>query len=141
MTDETDAELFIEAQDSVWAAVISELKGGKKTSHWMWFVFPQLASLGQSHMAQLYGIHNLAEARAYLGNPVLRARLVEVSRLLLGHGDKRADAILGSTDAQKLCSSMTLFSAVPDAPAEFCEVLDTFFGGERCQLTQRALQV
>lgn len=141
MTDETDAELFIEAQDTVWASVISELTDGKKQSHWMWFVFPQLASLGQSHMAQLYGIHNLAEARAYLGDPVLRGRLVEVSRLLLNHGGKPAEAILGSTDAQKLRSSMTLFSAVPDAPGEFTEVINTFFGGEPCPLTHQALHI
>lgn len=139
MTDETDAELFIEAQDTVWAAVISELTAGKKQSHWMWFVFPQLASLGQSHMAQLYGIHNLSEARAYLGDPVLRGRLVEVSRLLLNHRDTSAEDILGSTDAQKLRSSMTLFSAVPGAPDEFSNVLDAFFNGEPCPLTQQAL--
>lgn len=141
MTDETDAELFIEAQDTVWASVISELTDGKKTSHWMWFVFPQLASLGQSHMAQLYGIHNLGEARAYLSEPVLRRRLVEVCRLLLSHKDKQAEAILGSTDAQKLRSSMTLFSAVPNAPHEFAEILDTFFDGKACPLTQQELRL
>ncbi|MEO9779119.1 MAG: DUF1810 domain-containing protein [Sedimentitalea sp.] len=141
MTDETDAELFIEAQDTVWASVISELTAGKKQSHWMWFVFPQLASLGQSHMAQLYGIHNLAEARAYLGDPVLRGRLVEVSRLLLSHRDTSAEDILGSTDAQKLRSSMTLFAAVPGAPDEFSTVLDAFFNGEPCPLTQQALNI
>ncbi|MDU9004257.1 DUF1810 domain-containing protein [Sedimentitalea todarodis] len=140
MTDETDAELFVEAQDTVWATVISELTEGKKQSHWMWFVFPQLASLGQSHMAQLYGIHNLAEARAYLSDPVLRERLVEVCRLLLSHSGKQAETILGPTDAQKLRSSMTLFSAVPDAPAVFTGVLETFYNGERCAVTDKELR-
>ncbi len=140
MTAETDADLFLEAQDTVWASVISELTRGRKTSHWMWFVFPQLASLGQSHMAQLYGIHNLAEASAYLDDPRLRARLLEVSRLILRHDDSTAEAILGQTDALKLRSSMTLFSAVPDAPDEFSRVLETFYGGAPCPLTREALQ-
>ncbi|WP_424985773.1 DUF1810 domain-containing protein [Microbulbifer sp. S227A] len=139
MTGETDADLFIEAQDTVWASVKSELTGGRKTSHWMWFVFPQLASLGQSHMAQLYGIHNLAEAQAYLDDPTLRARLLEVARLVLAHDDKTAEAIFGATDALKLRSSMTLFAAVPGAPDAFSRIIDTFFDGVPCPLTTEAL--
>ena len=139
MTDETDAELFIEAQDSVWEAVIAELTEGLKTSHWMWFVFPQLASLGQSDISQLYGLHDLPEAQAYLANETLRDRLVKVSSLMLTHGDLKAEQILGPVDALKLQSSMTLFSAVPDAPAVFDEVLDTFYGGKKCQETLRQL--
>ena len=72
MSDETDADLFIEAQDTVWASVVSELTAGQKSGHWMWFVFPQLASLGQSDMSQLFGLHDLDEARAFLAHPELR---------------------------------------------------------------------
>lgn len=136
---EEELEMFVEAQDTVWSDVLSELSAGKKTSHWMWFVFPQLAKLGKSHMAQLYGIEDLAEAKAYLGHEVLSARLVEVSRLMLSHADQDAAEILGKVDAKKLRSSMTLFAAVPDAPGEFKQVLDEFYSGSPCPLTIEAL--
>ncbi|UWQ49626.1 DUF1810 domain-containing protein [Leisingera caerulea] len=134
-----ELDMFVEAQDTVWAAVLSELSAGQKTSHWMWFVFPQLAELGRSHMAQLYGIEDLAEATAYLNHDKLRARLVEVSQLMLQHRGKAPEQILGSIDAKKLRSSMTLFAAVPGAPAEFREVLVAFYDGQPCPLTQDAL--
>ncbi|SFU13894.1 DUF1810 domain-containing protein [Sedimentitalea nanhaiensis] len=137
--DETDADLFLEAQDSVWQSVVAELKAGRKTGYWIWFVFPQLAELGRSDMSQLYGIHDLAEARAYLAHSDLRARLVHVSTLMLTHQGTAVDVILGTLDAQKLQSSMTLFAAVPDAPPEFEQVLDAFFDGRRCQTTLRAI--
>ncbi|UWQ74739.1 DUF1810 domain-containing protein [Leisingera sp. M658] len=134
-----ELEMFVEAQDTVWAAVLTELSAGKKTSHWMWFVFPQLAELGQSHMAQLYGIEDLTEAIAYLNHEKLRSRLVDTSQLMLQHKGTDPAQILGSTDAKKLRSSMTLFAAVPGAPAEFRQVLDTFYGGQPCPLTKAAL--
>ncbi|KIC36307.1 DUF1810 domain-containing protein [Leisingera sp. ANG-M7] len=134
-----ELDMFVEAQDTVWAAVLSELSAGQKTSHWMWFVFPQLAELGRSHMAQLYGIEDLAEATAYLNHEVLRARLVEVSRLILSHQGKDAAQILGGIDAKKLRSSMTLFAAVPGAPTEFQKVLSAFYGGQPCPMTKAAL--
>ncbi|AAV93348.1 hypothetical protein SPO0017 [Ruegeria pomeroyi DSS-3] len=137
--DDDELEMFVEAQDTVWPDVLRELTLGQKTSHWMWFVFPQLAELGQSHMAQLYGIGDLDEAAAYLAHPALRARLIEVSRLMLTHAGKRPDDILGSIDAKKLRSSMTLFAAVPDAPGEFRAVLEAFYDGSPCPLTLRAL--
>lgn len=140
MTGETDTGLFTEAQDSVWESVIAELRAGRKTSHWMWFVFPQLASLGRSHMAQLYGIHDLAEATAYLNDPTLRARLVQACRLMLTHAGSRPEAILGPVDAMKLRSSMTLFAAVPGAPDIFSEVLDAFYEGQPCALTRQAIE-
>lgn len=139
MTDDTDADLFIEAQDTVWEDVLRELEAGRKTGHWMWFVFPQLALLGRSNTSQLYGIHDLAEARAYLSHPVLRDRLVQVSRLMLRHAGKPPEAILGQVDAMKLQSSMTLFAAVPGAPEEFQAVLDAFYDGEPCRQTQEAI--
>ena len=136
---EEELDMFVEAQDAVWTEVVAELTAGTKTSHWMWFVFPQLARLGQSHMSQLYGLEDLSEARAYLGHDTLRARLVEVSRLLLSHAGQDANSILGDVDAQKLQSSMTLFAAVEDAPKEFGLVLKTFFDGKACANTLEAL--
>ncbi len=134
-----ELEMFIEAQDTVWSDVLHELEQGQKTSHWMWFVFPQLAELGQSHMAQLYGIEDLDEAAAYLAHPELRRRLTEVARLMLTHAGKDPAEILGKVDAKKLRSSMTLFAAVPDAPPEFQAVLDAFYDGQPCPRTQQAL--
>ncbi|MBE1296745.1 MAG: DUF1810 family protein [Rhodobacteraceae bacterium] len=131
--------MFVEAQDTVWSDVRSELSAGKKTSHWMWFVFPQLAELGKSHMAQLYGIEDLAEAKAYLGHEVLGPRLAEVAGLMLSHQGQDAAEILGKVDAKKLRSSMTLFAAVPDAPDAFKQVIDAFYGGTPCPLTIEAL--
>ncbi|SMX44149.1 hypothetical protein RUA8715_02377 [Ruegeria arenilitoris] len=134
-----ELEMFIEAQDTVWSDVLRELEQGEKTSHWMWFVFPQLAELGQSHMAQLYGIEDLNEAAAYLAHPELRRRLTEVAQLMLTHAGKDPADILGKVDAKKLRSSMTLFAAVPDAPPEFQTVLDAFYDGQPCPRTQQAL--
>ncbi|MFT6458224.1 DUF1810 domain-containing protein [Pseudophaeobacter arcticus] len=134
-----ELEMFVEAQDTVWADVLAELKVGKKTTHWMWFVFPQLAELGQSHMAQLYGIEDLSEATAYLGHDVLRSRLIEVSKLMLTHQGQDPATILGTTDAKKLRSCMTLFAATPDAPDIFAEVLATFFAASPCEATLEAI--
>lgn len=135
MTEETDADLFIEAQDTVWDSVLAELGAGKKTGHWMWFVFPQLASLGQSDMAQLFGLHDMAEARAYLGHDTLRQRLEQASELVLDHKSLTARKIFGPVDAMKLRSSMTLFRAVPGASPVYAQVLDAFFDGEPCPKT------
>jgi uncharacterized protein (DUF1810 family) len=135
-----DTRLFLKAQDTVWDSVIAELTKGRKTSHWMWFVFPQLTSLGRSQTAQIYGISDLAEAQAYLDDPTLRQRLVQVCGLMLLHSDKSPEEILGSIDAMKLRSSMTLFAAIPDAPDVFSEVLDAFYDGQHCDLTQQALK-
>ena len=135
--DDLDEELdmFVEAQDAVWSEVIAELTAGKKTSHWMWFVFPQLASLGSSPMAQLYGIEDLREAELFLEHDVLRERLITVCRLLLSHKGTKSDAILGKVDAKKLRSSMTLFAAAPNAPSECRDVLVQFFDGKVCPHT------
>lgn len=137
--DDDELEMFVEAQDTVWSAVVSELTAGQKDSHWMWFVFPQLADLGSSDMAKLYGMHDLGEAKAFLAHDTLRQRLQQVVGLVLSHADKSAEDIFGSLDAQKLQSSMTLFSVVPDAPNEFRVVLDQFFDGQMCSKTRDAL--
>ncbi len=139
MSGDAAAKLFIAAQDRVWTSVVAELTAGRKTSHWMWFVFPQLAGLGRSQMSQRYGIPGLDAARAYLAHPTLRARLVEVSALMLTHRGTGAETILGGIDAQKLRSSMTLFATVPGAPPECAQVLDAFYGGRRCEATMRAI--
>ncbi|KQV71308.1 calpastatin [Nocardioides sp. Root122] len=121
---------FVDAQEGVHDRALAELRAGRKTSHWMWFVFPQVGGLGSSAMAQRYAIGSLEEARAYLDHPVLGPRLVECVEATLSHSDLTALEILGSPDDVKLRSSMTLFAraAGPDAP--FQRVLDAFFAGE-----------
>jgi uncharacterized protein (DUF1810 family) len=117
VSDPFDLERFVEAQDRVWPAVLAELRAGRKTSHWMWFVFPQLAGLGHSPMSVKYAISGLDEARAYLAHPVLGARLRECAQILLDLSGYSAFDIFGSVDAMKLRSSMSLFAeAAPDEP-------------------------
>jgi uncharacterized protein (DUF1810 family) len=122
---------FVAAQDAVWPAVEAELAAGRKTSHWMWFVFPQLAGLGRSDRARFFGLASLDEARAYLAHPVLGPRLRRAVALLLPHAPLGAAAVLGPIDALKLRSCLTLFAeAAPDEPliaealAAFCDGLD-----------------
>lgn len=108
------------------------MRAGAKHSHWMWFVFPQIAGLGRSPTARLYAIAGLAEARAYLAHPVLGSRLLECTEAMLGWAGRRsAEAILGSIDALKFKSSMTLFEAAAEEPARFAAALDAFCAGER----------
>lgn len=131
---------FLDAQAEMMPAVEAELRAGRKSSHWMWFVFPQLRALGRSGTALHFGITGIAEARAYLGHPVLGPRLVACAGLVLGHaGRSTAHAIFGSPDDVKLRSSMTLFAAADPAEPVFAAVLDAFFGGEPDPLTQRLL--
>lgn len=124
---------FLDAQADTYAAALAELREGRKRSHWMWFIFPQLASLGRSGTAKFYGIADLAEARAYLADPVLGPRLIACAEAMLMHPDRSAEDILGPVDALKLRSSATLFET---AGAEAMgRVLATFYGGERCAAT------
>lgn len=132
---------FVTAQDPVFAAVLAELGAGRKQSHWMWFVFPQLAGLGFSDMARRYALLDLAAARAYLADPVLGARLREATRLILGHADRSARDILGTPDDMKFHSSMTLFRRAATDAADvglFQRALDAFFGGD---LDRQSLQL
>lgn len=120
---------FTAAQDGIYPQVLGELAAGRKRSHWMWFIFPQLAGLGSSAMAQRYAIGDLAEARAYLAHPVLGARLRDCSRLVLAVQGATVHDIFGSPDNMKFHSSMTLFAQAAPAEALFRECLDKYFGG------------
>lgn len=126
---------FVEAQDAggTYATALAELRRGRKTSHWMWFVFPQVAGLGRSSTAQLYAVAGLAEARAYLADPVLGQRLRECCEVLLELDEPDAVAVFGSVDAMKLRSSMTLFSRAAEVELDralFDGVLEKWFDGE-----------
>ena len=134
-----DLERFVSAQEETYDAALAELRRGRKESHWMWWIFPQLASLGRSGTAKAYGITDLAEAEAYLAHPVLGPRLVEAARAMLAHRGQAPEAVLGGIDALKLRSCATLFAAVPGAPGEFRAVLDAFYGGEADPRTEGAL--
>ena len=134
-------ERFVQAQDAggTYDQALRELSTGRKTSHWMWFVFPQLAGLGHSAMAQAYALGSLDEARAYVAHPVLGPRLRACVDAVLSHPDRSAEQVLGGIDALKLRSSMTLFArADPDEPA-YAAVLETFYGGEPDPRTEQLL--
>ncbi|MFO1539554.1 MAG: DUF1810 domain-containing protein [Chloroflexota bacterium] len=135
-----DASADLDTDETTWAAACRELREGRKRSHWMWFVFPQVAGLGQSEMARRYAITSLAEARAYLRDPVLGPRLEEAAgAILAAPADRDAVAILGETDARKLHASMTLFLRADPDRATFRAVLDRFHGGEPDPATDRIL--
>jgi len=136
-----DLERFLAAQDNsgTFARAMSELRAGRKRSHWMWFVFPQLAGLGHSEMSQTYAIASLDEAREYLADPVLGWRLRESAAALLEHPARSAEEILGPVDALKLRSSMTLFAAADPEEAVFAGVLEAFYGGEPDPATEALL--
>lgn len=129
----SDLSRFIKAQDSShngFADALKEIKAGKKRGHWMWYIFPQLRGLGFSHMSHYYGISGRQEAEAYLNHPTLGTRLREITEALLDHHDRTANEILGTIDAIKLKSCMTLFDSIsPDDI--FAKALDSFFNGNR----------
>jgi uncharacterized protein (DUF1810 family) len=135
MVDRFNLKRFVEAQDPVYERVCAELRGGRKTSHWMWFVFPQIAGLGVSEMARRFSISSLNEARAYLGDPVLGPRLAECTRLVCAIQGKTIHEILGSPDDLKFRSCMTLFSRAASDPQLFEEALNRYFSGEPDALT------
>ncbi len=142
MDDPYRLERFVEAQDraGTYDRAVAELRAGSKQSHWMWFIFPQIAGLGSSPMAQEFAIGSLAEARAYLAHPVLGPRLAECSRILNAAADgTSATAILGPVDAMKLRSSMTLFAAAAPEVQTFTDVLSRFFDGQPDEATLERL--
>ncbi|MCZ2859948.1 DUF1810 domain-containing protein [Blastococcus sp. VKM Ac-2987] len=139
MSDSSDLRRFVDAQAQTYDQALAELRAGEKRTHWMWFVFPQIAGLGRSGMAQRFALSGLDEARAYLAHPVLGRRLVECSRALTALDTDDPVRVMGSIDAQKLRSSMTLFArAAPEQPV-FREVLDHFFAGAEDEATTSRL--
>jgi uncharacterized protein (DUF1810 family) len=126
-----DLERFVTAQDNrgTYQQAVAELRDGRKTSHWMWYIFPQIAGLGRSAMAQAYAISDLAEAQAYLAHPVLGPRLVECAKIVASHQGLSAQQIFGSIDAIKLRSSMTLFAHADPDQGIFRQVIDQYFDG------------
>jgi len=124
-----DLDRFVKAQDPVIGNVLRELRAGRKETHWMWFVFPQLRGLGRSPIAQHYGIADLAEARAYLRHAVLGPRLKECVEAVLGVAGRTLHEIFGSPDDMKFRSSMTLFAAASDGGQPFRQALDRYCGG------------
>jgi uncharacterized protein (DUF1810 family) len=132
MDDPYDLARFVAAQDAggAYRRAVAELRAGHKTSHWMWFVFPQIAGLGRSPAAVRFAIGSLEEARAYLGHEVLGQRLTECARILTGPGNRTAEQIFGGIDAIKLRSSMTLFYRADPGNPLFGEVLSRYFDGE-----------
>jgi uncharacterized protein (DUF1810 family) len=139
MTDRHELHRFVDAQTDTYAHALSELRAGRKTSHWMWFVFPQVAGLGRSATAQQYAISGLDEARAYLAHPVLGPRLVECAQALTELPGRDAAAVFGPVDAMKLRSSMTLFAHADPAQPVFRVVLDQYFGGQEDEATTSRL--
>lgn len=122
-------ERFVDAQKAVYEEALQEIRSGKKRTHWMWFIFPQLKGLGFSETSKFYAIQNMNEARAYLQHPVLGKRLVEISTALLAIDKNDAGKIFGSPDDLKLNSCMTLFSALNPSPDVFRKVIDKYFDG------------
>lgn len=125
---ENRLDRFLTAQERSYDAALSEIKNGRKRSHWMWYIFPQIAGLGMSSTAQYYSIADIDEAREYITHPVLGARLLEISRALLTLDTGDATAVMGYPDDLKLRSSMTLFAQVSEDPV-FNAVIDKFYGG------------
>jgi uncharacterized protein (DUF1810 family) len=141
--DPYQLERFVEAQDAggTYSRAVAELRQGRKVSHWMWFVFPQIAGLGQSPTSRRFAIGSTAEARAYLRHPVLGPRLMECARILAQRDGGSAERIFGVLDARKLHSSMTLFSRASASPDEavFARVLDHYFDGMADPATDQRL--
>ena len=138
--DPFNLQRFLDAQKNDYADALREIKQGYKQSHWIWFIFPQMRGLGMSYMAEYYGISSIEEARAYLDHPTLRARLLEISTALLKHkGKSTAYEILGTIDAIKVRSSVTLFDHIMPH-AIFAKVLDAFYNSQRDEKTTQMIQ-
>ena len=130
---------FLEAQAPVYAQVLGELRAGRKASHWMWFIFPQIAGLGQSATSRAYAIQSLAEARAYLAHPVLGARLRECCQAVMNIRGKSAEDIFGAIDATKFRSCLTLFAEVDHGEVLFFNLLENHFDGDADEATLEIL--
>ncbi len=138
--DHFDLNRFVQAQEEVYPRALAELKLGRKRSHWMWFIFPQIDGRGYSSTAKFYAIKSKDEAKAYLNHPLLGKRLMECAEVLLKIEGKSATKIFGYPDDLKLRSSLTLFASVSPADSVFSRVLAQYFGGEPDQRTLELLQ-
>lgn len=137
--DINSLDRFVKAQEKMYPIAMKEIQNGKKLSHWMWYIFPQLRGLGTSSMAHIYGISGLEEAKAYLEHPWLSGRLYELCVALLKHKDKSAIEIFGDIDSMKLKSSMTLFALTSEDYSMFDQVLEYFFNGEMDEVTVKLI--
>ena len=137
--DMNSLDRFVKAQEKMYPIAMKEIQEGKKRSHWMWYIFPQLRGLGMSSMAHKYGIIYICEARAYLEHPWLSGRLYELCVALLHHKDKSAYEIFGDIDSMKLKSSMTLFALTSEDYTMFDQVLECFFNGEMDEVTVKLI--
>ena len=135
----SELERFVKAQEYDYAAALGEIRGGRKRSHWMWYIFPQLRGLGFSSTAQFYGIRDLDEARDYMAHPVLGPRLVEISEALLTLPGSDPGAVMGYPDDLKLCSCMTLFELAAPGQPVFGKVLEKYYAGRRDRRTLELL--
>ena len=131
MTSLYNLKRFTDAQESMFSIALNEIKNGKKQSHWMWFIFPQIAGLGFSEMSKLYAINDINEAGLYLAQPLLGKRLIEISKALLDVEGKTASQVFGSPDDMKLKSCMTLFSSLENTNPVFQVILAKYFGGTK----------
>lgn len=138
--DVNSLDRFLEAQEHIYERALKEIRNGKKRTHWMWYIFPQLRGLGRSQMAYAYGINGLEEAKAYLEHPILSKRLIEISEALLSHNDKSAYKIFGDIDEMKLKSCITLFAYISEENSIFHQVLDCFFDGEMDEYTLKLIK-
>jgi uncharacterized protein (DUF1810 family) len=139
--DPFDLDRFLSAQAGVYDRALAEITRGRKDSHWMWFVFPQIDGLGFSATAKTYAIKSLDEARAYLAHPALGPRLVECAEAVLGVEGRTAEEIFGPVDTMKLRSSATLFAAVSSAGSVFHRLIEKYFRGEPDEKTRRLVGV
>jgi uncharacterized protein (DUF1810 family) len=135
MPTENNLKRFLDAQETSFQNALSEIKNGRKQSHWMWYIFPQIEGLGFSELSMFYAIGDIDEANQYLEHPVLGSRLIEISKALLTIEGKSANQIFGSPDDTKLKSCMTLFSSLKNTDPVFHSVLDKFFNGDKDQKT------
>jgi uncharacterized protein (DUF1810 family) len=131
MTGQNNLTRFLEAQEHVFAGALQEIRNGRKTTHWMSYIFPQISGLGSSETSRFYAIKDMTEAKQYLDHPVLRQRLVEISSELLNLEVNDPATVFGDIDSMKLKSSMTLFSMLEDSNPVFQRVLDKYFGGNK----------
>ncbi|HTD99024.1 MAG TPA: DUF1810 domain-containing protein [Mucilaginibacter sp.] len=135
----SDLQRFLDAQQRDYATALNEIKAGQKRSHWMWYIFPQVAGLGFSEMARRYGIKDRDTALEYLRHPVLGRRLIEIANALLTNGSSDAMQVMGTPDDMKLRSSMTLFALLPGTDPVFEKVLQKYFHGEKDKATLELL--